>query len=128
MDIETYQPIDIKKLTLQALAPLHALFDPAMKDRQRELAEAIFTGLINSAAARSCSADEMAKTAMAVLFQISHSCGGQNFYLAKIDNLFLDRKYRAIRAKFNGRNHRQLAVEFGLTEMRVRQILSDKAG
>lgn len=128
MDIETYQPLDIQKLTLQAFEPLHALFDPALTEKQRELAETIYMGLINSAAARACSAAEIAQTAMAVLFQVGHSCGGQTYYVVKVENLRLAKKYRAIRAKFSGRNQADLAAEFGLSEMRVRQILSHKSG
>jgi hypothetical protein len=128
MDIETYQPLDIQKITLQAFEPLHALFDPALTEKQRELAETIYMGLINSAAARVCSAAEIAQTAMAVLFQVGHSCGGHTYYVTKVENLRLAKKYRAIRSKFNGCNHAELADEFGVTEMRVRQILSHKSG
>lgn len=126
MDIETYQPLDIQKLSMQVFAPLHALFDPALTAKQRELAEAIYMGLINSVAGRSCSAAEMAQSAMSVLFQVGHNCGGHTYYVTKVENLRLAKKNRAIRAKFNGYNHAALALEFGLTEMRVRQILAHK--
>lgn len=126
MDISTFQPIDIKTLTMQDLQPLQAALDPDLSEKQRELVETVFIGLINSAAAQFCEPDVLAQAAMAAVFQMGHSLGGQAYYVAKIENLRHAKKVRAIHASFNGRNHAQLAAAHGISEMRVRQILAAK--
>lgn len=63
--------------------------------------------------------------AATVCVQVAHAAreiGGRQIYLAKLAAELAPRD-RAIFAEFNGRNHAQLAKKYGLTEMRVRQIL-----
>ena len=124
MDIIDIKPVDLQTLSMQALQPLHDALDSGLNGKQRELAEIIFIGLINSAAAQTCTPDILAKTAMAVFVQVSHDLGGQQFYVSKMDNLLRDQMNHAIRAGFNGRNHAQLARKHGISDARVRQILN----
>lgn len=52
--------------------------------------------------------------------------GGVNLYIPKADKLErMDRNDR-IRAEFNGYNFRELAQKYGLTEVSIRSIVSDK--
>lgn len=124
MDASNFKPIDIQTLTMQVLQPLHSALDPDFSDKQRELAEAIYIGLINSDAAQACTPAALAQAAMAVLVQLGHDLGGQTYYLAKLGNLRVAKMNRAIRTNFNGRNHAQLGQEHRITEVRVRQILN----
>lgn len=48
---------------------------------------------------------------------------GQMLYLPKGTQYELSQRDQLIWQKFNGHNHYPLAVEFGLTEMRIYQIL-----
>ena len=52
--------------------------------------------------------------------------GGVNLYIPKADKLErMDRNDR-IREEFNGYNFRELAQKYGLTEVSIRSIVSDK--
>ena len=124
MDIISLQPLHLENLSMQALAPLHAVFDRDFNDKQREFAEVIFLGLMNSDAAKACAPHALAEAAIAVLVQMSHDLGGGAVYVGKLENVRQARMYRAIHAKFTGNNHTELAREHGISEMRVRQILS----
>ena len=124
MDIISLKPLHLETLSMQTLAPLHAVLDRDFNEKQREFAEVIFLGLVNSEAARTCAPNVLAEAAMAVLVQMSHDLGGGAVYVGKLDNVRHARMCRAICTKFKGNNHAQLAREHGISEMRVRQILS----
>lgn len=124
MDIISLKPLHLENLSMQALAQLHAVFDRDFNDKQREFAEVIFLGLMNSDAAKACAPHVLAETAIAVLVQMSHDLGGGAVYVGKLENVRQARMYRAIHANFTGNNHTELAREHGISEMRVRQILS----
>ncbi|ODS60522.1 MAG: hypothetical protein ABS38_12590 [Acidovorax sp. SCN 68-22] len=124
MDASNLKPLDFQTLPIQALQPLHAALDPDFNDKQRELLEVIYIGLTNTAAASVCTPQVLAEAAMAVLVQMSHVLGSGAIYVGKLENVRLARLGRAIRANFNGRNHAQLARKYGISEVRVRQILN----
>lgn len=124
MDIISLQPLHLETLSMQALEPLHAAFDQDFNDKQREFAEVIFLGLMNSGVAKACAPHDLAEAALAVLVQTSHDLGGVAVYVGKLENVRQARMYRAIHASFTGNNHKELALEHGISEMRVRQILS----
>lgn len=126
MDICAVTPVFIESLPKAALRSLHDAFDLDLSDKQRELAEVIFLGLTNGPAARKCSERELAHSALVVLAQVAHDLGGGTYYITRLSNVRMAKMRRAIHARFNGRNHAQLAREYGVTEMRVRQILSTK--
>lgn len=56
---------------------------------------------------------------------LSELLSGQLVYFPKLDSLLRIRRDSAIRREFTGRNHRDLARKFGLTEQRIRNILRD---
>ncbi|MDE6832796.1 MAG: DNA-binding protein [Ruminococcus sp.] len=49
--------------------------------------------------------------------------GGSYIYVHKPDTLIRDERNAEIRRKFNGSNYCQLAMEYNLTENRIRSIL-----
>lgn len=110
MDIISLQPLHLETLSMQALEPLHAAFDQDFNDKQREFAEVIFLGLMNSGVAKACAPHDLAEAALAVLVQTSHDLGGVSVYVGKLENVRQARMYRAIRSKFNGCNHTELAL------------------
>lgn len=126
MDAHSFKPIDLQDLPIQALQPLYAVLDPDLNANQRELAELIFIGLSNCHAAPGNEPHNVAQAAIAAVLQVSHVMGGRSYYIGTLQNLRVARLNRAIRDGFRGNNHKQLAREHGITEMRVRQILSTK--
>lgn len=85
-----------------------------------ELAAAIATEL------RECVAIEQADAetiGYKVAEHVRANWGGLSTYIPKGDALELDRRDWEIYAKFNGRNYGELALEYDLTEMRIRQIV-----
>ena len=65
----------------------------------------------------------MARVATAQLQHLAQQKGGKAIYLAKGVAMHLSARDRELCAKFRGNNYRELAREYGLTEMRVRQIV-----
>lgn len=64
----------------------------------------------------------LAKLAVAQLDHLAQQKGGQNFYLGKNVGVYFSARDEQMCRKFRG-DYRVLALEFGLTEMRVRQIV-----
>lgn len=52
-------------------------------------------------------------------------CGGSDLYIAKADRLLHVFRNHEITAKFNGGNQKQLALEYGLSERTIREIIAD---
>ncbi|QTD46162.1 Mor transcription activator family protein [Ottowia testudinis] len=125
MDATLIKPLRLETLPADALDALKRETDPAITPKQRELAESIFVGLINSPAAERCTKDVLAQAAIVVLIQLSNDLGGFNYYITRMGNLRAAALRRAIHAAFTGRNVAQLARQHGLTDMRVRQILAE---
>ena len=51
--------------------------------------------------------------------------GGEGIYIPKADKVCRAARDRAIRAEFNGANHRELARKYGLTVVWIRSIVGD---
>ena len=51
---------------------------------------------------------------------------GANVYFPKLDDLERNNRNKLIRADFNGYNFRELAKKYGLTEVSIRNIVSDR--
>ena len=51
--------------------------------------------------------------------------GGLLIYIPKRDGFIRAARNEAIRSKFNGSNYRKLAIEYNLTEVAIRMIVSD---
>ena len=121
-----FEPINFEALPIAALAPIHAALDPDLPPKMRELAEVLFIGIGNSKAAEACAPETLAHAALAAMWQLSHEFGGNNCYFPRGDQVRALKLKRAVRAGFTGDNHSQLARKHGISEMRVRQILSQK--
>ena len=52
---------------------------------------------------------------------------GTPIYIPKIESLEKPVRDRRIREEFNGRNYKELALKYGLTETWIRSLVSDKA-
>ena len=59
--------------------------------------------------------------------KLSRAFGGLACYVPQVEALLRKKRDAAIRRAFNGRNHRALAVKYGLTEVWIRDIVDRKA-
>lgn len=59
---------------------------------------------------------------------VSQVVGGQLVYFKTTKTLTMPARDAEIRSAFNGRNHRELASRYGLSEQRIRDIVGGKTG
>ena len=55
--------------------------------------------------------------------KLARALGGTYCYLPKLDKLLQEIRDRRIKQEFTGFNHKKLALKYGLSEIRIRQIL-----
>lgn len=121
-----------KSLSPQEAAVLDAALPEGLTESMRELAWCLFEALAlrepQAGQAQPAGAwlERLHALAEAVAAQVRHvaaELGGRPIYLARGVAVGLSARDRQMCAKFRGNNYRQLASEYGLTEMRVRQIV-----
>ena len=119
------------RLTEAESAVLDATLPAGLKPDMRDVALCLFEVLVFDAGGGGSakpSADwllqlqRLAKLAVAQLDHLAQQKGGQNFYLGKNVGVYFSARDEQMCRKFRG-DYRVLALEFGLTEMRVRQIV-----
>ena len=113
-------------------AVLDDLLPPGLTPDMRDVALCLFEALVLQDARagqkqlRPDWAGQLMAWARQVLMQLQHLAeqkGGRALYLAKGVAMHLSDRDRKMCVKFRGHNYRELAREYGLTEMRVRQIV-----
>lgn len=115
------------------LAVLEVQLPPGMAEGMRDLALCLYEALVlqderaGTPAPGGEWAEQLALWARQVLAQLQHlaqEMGGRNgIYIAKGLIAQLSARDHEMCRKFRGNNYRELAHEYGLTEMRVRQIV-----
>lgn len=116
-------------VTGEELAPLHALLDPAYPDNLRTVAEWLFVQAVEDMALLGLDKtpehlDKLALMALRQTERLSSEEGGNALYLNKGVSYRATVRDREMYARFNGRNYDELAKAYGLTQMRVRQIVN----
>lgn len=116
-------------LSADEAAVLDAALPEGMTEPMRELAWYLFEALVRRSPPatrelRQHGLRDMAATVIAQMDNIASNLGGGAIYFAKGVAVALDARDRAMCAKFTGNNYRELAREYDLTEMRVRQIIN----
>lgn len=109
-----------------SLAPVLALLDPAYPDNLRTVAEWLFVQAAEDEEPAP-SAQRLGQLALLALRQterLSTEIGGAALYLNKGIRYRATLRDRDMYERFNGRNYDELARAYGLTSMRVRQIIS----
>ncbi len=90
-----------------------------------EMAEQMFLALAEDAeAVQVLGKPRLAQIVADQVDRVALRCGGGQFYLPKGLALKLSQRDREIFDRFNGRNKRELAREYGVTEMRIDQIVA----
>lgn len=122
-----------RSLTAAEAAVLEAHLPAGLTDDMRELAWCLFAALAERDARAGSASPQgpwlavlhtMAQVAVQQLQQVCAQLGGRAMYLPKGLMVFLSARDEQLCAQFRGNNHLALARQYGLTEMRVRQILS----
>lgn len=112
-------------MTAQEKAHLDAVLDEAYPERLREVAYHLYASLLRTDALRSLERSALAEMALRQTERLSQEMGGGNFYMHKGLAFRLTQRDREMCSKFNGRNYHQLAREYDLSEMRIRQIIDE---
>lgn len=110
-------------ITALDLEPLAALLDPSYPERLREIAEALYTVMLQDERLQALGRAHLAEMALAQTEHLSQTLGGGNFYMHKGTGFRLSQRDREMCARFNGHNYAQLARDYQRSEMRVRQII-----
>ncbi|MDR1063042.1 MAG: hypothetical protein LBL48_03795 [Azoarcus sp.] len=102
--------------------PLNAVLPEKLHPTLREVVECLYVALVDAFAGEETRAAEIARAQIAA---IAHNVGGAAIYLPKdLRGLLLSARDREIWRKFIGNNLHALAREYGLTDMRVSQIIA----
>lgn len=117
------QIVNLSKVAMVDLAPLEAHFFDGFPELWREFATSIYTFLL-CAKEPLAAPPVLAEIAIGLVSQISHDFGGTQPYIP--NGLAFEKKRMAaqIRNEFRGNNFRQLGRKYGVSESRVRQIVS----
>jgi len=120
-----------RHLSVAELAILEALYLDGMTEDMRDIAHCLYEALALQDERAGCAAPTgewgqklraMAAQCMAQLLHLCEQKGGGQVYLPKGVAVRLSLRDREMCAKFRG-DYRTLAREYGLTEVRVRQIV-----
>ena len=113
---------------LDELAPLHALIDPAYPDNQKQIAESLFSQLVQDHQVPDVAmpperVTELAFLALRQSDRLSNDFGGEALYIGKGVAYRASKRDREMYALYqNGVTVKALAHKFGLTVVWVRQI------
>lgn len=122
-----------RRLTAAEAAVLDAHMPAGLTEEMRDVAWCLFEALAlqdarcgqeQPSAAWHAVLHALARAALAQLQHLAQQKGGKAIYLAKGMAVYLSARDLALCAEFKGHNHAQLARRYGLTEMRVRQIIA----
>ncbi|MBS0401100.1 MAG: hypothetical protein JSS18_01245 [Proteobacteria bacterium] len=122
----------VQRITAAEAQVLEATLPQGLTEPMREVALCLFEALaLQDGRAGSKHPNDdwrsaLQRLAQQVLAQLAHmaaTLGGGAIYLAKGIAVHLSARDREMCAQFRGNNYAQLARAYGLTEMRVRQIV-----
>ena len=107
------------------MAHLNAAMPEDLHPTLQEMAEQMYLALAeDSAAASALGLPRLAEIVVEQLDRVALHAGGSGFYLPKGVRRELSARDREIVTRHNGRNKRELAREYGLSEMRIDQIMA----
>ena len=124
MKFTDYQPIDISACRADELAPISKHMDASAPEIWINLAEMFYLTLRANPELAGVSDDALGLCATQAVYQMATDFGGYGVYLPKGVKPRQAEKSKAIAAEFTGHNSQALAKKYGITDMRVRQILA----
>ena len=118
----------MKPVTMQDLAPLEALFDPAYPETLRDFATSIFMQLLEESQGLPpdpYSGPVLAGLALRTANRLGRDHGGRSLYFAKGVSFQQTLRNREMYALYDGKqwNYKTLGIKFDLSDMQVRNII-----
>jgi len=108
----------------ELLAPLNAAMPEGLNATLREMIEEMYLHLVeDDEAVAELGLPRLAEIVVGQVDRLAMKVGGSMFYLPRGIGARLSARDREICAKHRGNNGHQLAREYGLSEMRISQIL-----
>lgn len=122
----------VRFMSAPEAAVLDAMLPPGLTADMRDMALCLFEAMVlqdERAGSYPPNAEwgaqlaTWARTACMQLQHLAEQKGGRAIYLAKGIAVHLSARDEEMAEQFKGNNYRELATQYGLTEMRVRQII-----
>ncbi len=107
-----------------ATLAIEAYFGEHYPEVCQEMATELFIQLTEQPELKGVPQERLAAMAFAATEQVRHALGGANLYVPRGTSYECSRRDLEIFAAFRGNNYDVLARQYGLTEMRVRQIIT----
>ena len=98
-------------------------FGPEYPELLQLIGTEIFVSLMEDPSLKALGEDRLAAMCFRVTEQVRSSVGGTSLYIAKGQQYEVSRRDRQIWQQFRGDNYDALAIEHGLSTMRIRQII-----
>ena len=115
---------DLAHASAALLSVLEAVVPDGLHPTLREMAEEMFLHLVEDEEAVTALAHaRLAELVVGQIDRVADRLGGCSFYLPKGIGGKLSARDRLIVEAFNGRNKHQLAIAYGVSEVRIDQIL-----
>lgn len=116
---------DLAHISAGVLAPLETLLPENLHPTLREISISLYLHLVEDKdLAENLGLERLADLAAGGVDRISLDVGGSHFYLPKGISYRLSPRDCEIVAAHNGRNKSELARKYGLSEVRIDQILA----
>lgn len=126
MKYPDYCPAGASFATSQQRELVHESFDATVPDVWREIAELNFSALRRSVFFEKYPDEMLAVMAVELVYELVACFGGNTMYLPNGWQKMKNIKNALIARDFKGNNIRELAKKYGLSDMRVRQILEEQ--
>lgn len=104
------------------MAPLEALFCDSFPEKWLELATSLYIRLVNIKPSIA-ETHKLAEYAVLQTHQLAQDFGGHQFYMPKGVHFNAQKMAENVRREYRGTNLRQLSIKWGVSEMRIRQIV-----
>lgn len=127
MKHSNFKPVELSSATTQQFALVNIAFAGKVPALWTEFAEQNFVVLRASPDLRGVSDDSLAMIAANLVRQLASSHGGTQPYIPVGMQIAKGNKYDLIAQEFNGKNFRELAKKYEVSESRIRQIVIEQA-
>jgi Mor family transcriptional regulator len=123
MKFTDFVPVPLCSLSSEQAAALDAMFDCRSPEALNEIALNNYSMLRSLEAFNRIPNEQIMQISIMLVFQLLRNMGGGSIYLPNGFGIRGRERDAQIAKEFNGDNVRTLAKKYGVTEMRVRQIL-----
>lgn len=127
MKFSDYTPINDMQVSAKDLQNVSQQIDPHAPDQWNELAEITYKVLRNCQELEAVPDIEIGLCAIQVVYQFATELGGDAVYMPKGTKPSIEARNAEMLAAFTGDNVNELAREYRITPMRLRQILATEA-